>query len=199
MDQRNLVNIHRHYPDLSRRRVITVTFFLSMVIHVATIVSFPGIFSIMGLGKKLRAYKVDLIRPPVKEIMKQSKKEQTPVSQIHSEPPQIVREATISLDTRDAAYQPYTKVIKERIFSHWTYPLSAQQKFIQGNLLIVFRLDRKGSLTESRIARSSGYPILDEQALGAISLASPFPPFPENIPVQFLNINASFAYRLTFE
>jgi TonB family protein len=51
----------------------------------------------------------------------------------------------------------------------------------------------------ARLARSSGYQILDGASLRAIELASPFPPLPDTIPVQFLNINASFTYLLRFE
>jgi outer membrane biosynthesis protein TonB len=36
-------------------------------------------------------------------------------------------------------------------------------------------------------------------ALKAVRSADPFPPFPEDIKVQSLNINASFAYQLRFE
>ena len=135
----------------------------------------------------------------MKEIKKSSKEKDPAISQIHSELPVETKEATISLDTRDPAYHPYTKVIKEKILNYWIYPLSAQQNFIQGDLLIVFRLGRNGNLVDSNIDRSSGHEILDTHALKAIRLATPFPPFPENITVQFLNIKASFAYQLTFE
>jgi len=63
----------------------------------------------------------------------------------------------------------------------------------------VFRLGRDGSLIDCNIEKSSGHTILDKHAIKAIRLANPFPPFPENITVQFLNIHASFAYQLTFE
>lgn len=194
------ININSYHSELKRKQIVPITFLLSIIIHVSIIVAFQGIFPITGFRSKLRAYKVDLIRPPVKEIMKSSKEEKPPaISQIHRKPPVEPREATISLDTRDSTYHPYTKVLKERILNHWIYPLSARQNYIQGTLMIVFRLERDGRLVDCNMARSSGHEILDTQALKAISLASPFPPFPENITVQFLNINTSFTYRLKFE
>ena len=120
-------------------------------------------------------------------------------AEIPGEQPVRTKEATISLETKDPPYHPYTSVLKERILSHWTYPWSARTNLIQGNLLIVFRLDRGGNLIDCHIARPSGHEILDTFALEAIRSASPFPPFPEIIKVQFLNINASFAYQLRFE
>ena len=196
---REASNIHSYYLRPTGKRIIATTLLLSTVIHIISILYLPGIFSLAGLGVKPRAYKVDLIRPPMDEINQDSKQETARVSQIHSEPALEVKEATISLDTKDSTYSPYATVIKERIFSYWVYPLSAQQNLMQGSLLIVFRLDRDGNLMASTIARSSGHTILDEHALNAVRSADPFPPFPEVLPVQFLNINASFIYRLSRE
>jgi len=196
MDQ---ININNYYSDLKRKKIIPITFLLSIIFHVCAIIAFQDIFYITEFKTKLRTYRVDLIRPPVKEIMKSSKENSPAINQIHSEPPIETKEATISLDTKDSTYHPYAKVLKERILNHWIYPLSARRSFIQGDLLIAFRLDRDGNLIDCNIARSSGHEILDTHALKAIRFASPFPPFPENITVQFLNINASFTYQLTFE
>ena len=193
------INSNSIFSDIKGKRIILITFLISIIIHVSAIIAFQGIFPLTWFKSKLRAYKVNLIRPPIKEILKSSEKNDSAISQIHIEPPVEIKEATISLDTRDPTYHPYTKVIKERIFNYWIYPLSARQNFIQGSLLIVFRLDSDGNLIGCNIARSSGHEILDSHALKAIKLANPFPPFPENITVQFLNINASFAYQLKFE
>jgi len=194
----DLMNIHSYYL-LKGKRIIPITFFISIIIHIGIIIAFQGIFPFSLLRAERRTYKVDLIRPPIKEIKKNSKESDPAISQIHSELPVKTKEATISLDTKDPTYHPYTKVIKEKIYNSWIYPLSAQQNFIQGSLLIVFRLDKNGNLIDCNIDRSSGHEILDTQALKAIRLANPFPPFPENITVQLLNINASFVYQLTFE
>jgi len=204
MDQ---MNINSYYSEVKGKRIILITFFLSIIIHIGVIIVLQGIFPFTILRAELRTYKVDLIRPPMKEIKKSSKEKDPAISQIHSELPVETKEATISLDTTDPTYHPYTKMIKEKILNYWIYPLSAQQNFIQGDLLIVFRLGRDGNLIDSNIDRSSGHEILDTHALKAIRLdalkairlATPFPPFPENITVQFLNIKASFAYQLTFE
>jgi len=192
------MNIHSYFV-LNQKRIIPITFFLSIIIHIGIIIAFQSIFPFSLLRAERRTYKVDLIRPPIKEIKKHSQESDPAISQIHSELPVESKEATISLNTKDPTYHPYTKIIKEKIFHYWIYPLSAQQDFIQGSLLIVFRLGRDGSLIDCNIEKSSGHTILDKHAIKAIRLANPFPPFPENITVQFLNIHASFAYQLTFE
>lgn len=198
-ERRKTVNITKYFDNLEGRQVIILSLALSLLVHVALLTGLQGMFPGTWFKDKLRAYKVDLIRPPMDEVKKTKMEEPTPVKQIHSEPPEEPREATISLDTKDSTYMPYTKIIKEKIRSHWIYPLSAQENLIQGNLTVLFRLDRGGDLIACDLVRSSNHEILDTYALKAIRAAKPFPPFPENIRVEFLNINASFAYQLEFE
>ncbi len=193
------MNITDYFANLEGRWIVIFSFTLSLLIHVVIITALQGFFPTTWFKDKLRTYKVELIRPPMNQIMKTKVEELTPVMQIHSEPPEEPREATISLDTKNTTYMPYTKVIKERIRSHWIYPLSGRENLIQGTLTVLFRLDRGGNLIACKLARSSNYEILDRYALEAIRAANPFPPFPENIRVEFLNINASFAYQLQFE
>ncbi len=197
--RRRAVNITDYLSDLEGRHIFILAFSLSMVIHIIAILVLQGMFPGPWLRSALRTYTVDLIRPPVQEIMKNKREEFPPVRQIHTEPPLEPKEATISLDTKDTAYVPYTTVLKEKIRSHWVYPLYAQENLIQGTLITFFRLDSGGNLVDVRVVRSSEYEILDKHALKAIRSANPFPPFPESIAVDFLNINASFAYQLQFE
>jgi len=65
--------------------------------------------------------------------------------------------------------------------------------------LVAFRIDSFGNLISCEINKASGYKILDDYALEAIRLANPFPPFPDSLDLQFLNINASFSYQLSLE
>jgi protein TonB len=193
------VNIVDYFSNLQGRRIVLGAFLVSVLIHVGALAVLQGVFPGTWFKPKLRTYKVELIRPPMEEITKAKKEEFPAVTQIHTEPPEEPSEATISLDTKDSTYIPYTKVLKQRIRSHWIYPLSARENLIQGSLVILFRLDSGGNLIACNPVRSSKHEILDRYALDAIRSANPFPPFPENITVEFLNINASFAYVLQFE
>jgi len=186
------------YPGLTQKRIILIAFLASTVIHAGVLVGSPNIFMAGRNKTELRSFKVDLIRPPMDEIREQSKQSQPQISKPPLPNVQEKEEATISLETTDALYRPYAQMVKERIQQQWAYPAAAQNRYIQGDLTIIFRIERNGRLVNSHIARSSGYRMLDEFSLQAVELASPFPPFPEAIPVKFLNINASFAYRLKY-
>ena len=199
MDQVESIKINSYQSGIERRHIIPLTFLLSVVIHIIAFICIQGVLPDNLFSGKLRNYKVDLIMPSSEEPAENKKNSLPDNKQIKGKPQTQVKEATISLDTDDEIYVPYAGVIKERIFYHWVYPLSAKNRNMQGDLLIALRLDNNGNLIECNVIQPSKYKILDEHALKAISLANPFPPFPENIVLDFLNINASFSYQLNFK
>ena len=103
---------------------------------------------------------------------------------------------TISLDSREEHFVEYLARLKRRIQRLWEYPEEAVKHGISGELLILFTLNRAGSLTYIRLAQSSGYPVLDEEALRAVKVSAPFDPFLAQMGDEPLNISASFHYDL---
>ena len=193
------ITINSYQSGLKRRHIIHLTFLLSVIIHIITFIAIQGVLPNNLFNAKIRTYKVDLIMPSSEELTENKKTTSPDYEQIEKKSQTQVREATISLDTDDEIYAPYARVIKERIFYHWVYPLAAQDSNIQGDLLIVLRLDNNGNCIKCDVTQPSGYKILDDHALEAIRMANPFPPFPDSLNLQFLNINASFSYQLDFK
>ncbi len=103
---------------------------------------------------------------------------------------------TVSLDSREEQFVDYLGRLKRRVQRVWDYPEEAIRHGIGGELLMVFTLNEAGGLTYIRLVQSSGYPILDEEALRAVKLAAPFEPFPPEMGHEPLNIRASFHYNL---
>lgn len=103
---------------------------------------------------------------------------------------------TIDLDSRERQFVDYLSRLKIRIQREWDYPEEAQRSGISGELLMVFTLNKAGSLTFIRLVRSSGFPILDEEALRAVKISAPFEPFSSQMGDEPLNIQASFYYSL---
>jgi TonB family protein len=87
---------------------------------------------------------------------------------------------TLSLNTSELKYQRYLMDMKKRIEFYWEYPSLAARNGWQGNLMINFKINRDGSVSDISLERSSGYPMLDDAAMTAVRLAAPFPPFPGN-------------------
>jgi periplasmic protein TonB len=66
--------------------------------------------------------------------------------------------------------------IRDRILANLHYPTIARRKGWSGKVEIAFTIMPDGSIQEMRILASSGYPLLDEQAIEAIRQAAPFTP-----------------------
>jgi TonB family protein len=179
---------------------IKVCLVVSFLFHAITILALHDTFHLKWTVEQPRTYKVDLIRAPVEDL----DPDETPGADIsqteeESEPPPTLDQDTISLDTKDKRYVSYARLIKARIGSQWRYPSTARDRLIEGQLMVLFSLVKEGQLIEIRVLDPSGYAVLDEEAVRAIKVAAPFPPFPDHVTVKRLNIQASFDYRLTGE
>jgi TonB family protein len=178
--------------------ILRVTLIISLLLHVMMSLVFQKFHPFSWTGERLKTYRVDLIRSAVEDLDNHNLSE-SDIERIKQDRRALQAEDqdTISLDTRDKRYAPYTRVIKAKIMGEWTYPAEARENLIEGRLLAVFTLARDGHMMGISIAESSGYPILDSEVVRAIRSAAPFPPFPGHIKVSRLNIRASFDYRVT--
>lgn len=102
----------------------------------------------------------------------------------------------IALDTPDPKYQDYFRQIRERIQSKWIYPYEASSRGIGGELQIDFGIAKSGELQFIERRRTSGVELLDDYAIRAVQLASPFPPVPDAISKGGLPINGTFRYLI---
>lgn len=105
---------------------------------------------------------------------------------------------TISLDTQEFKYASYFAQIKRKIELVWSYPPEAGRQGLFGKLLLKFTILKDGTLADMKLIDSAGHQILDEEALRAVKMASPYPPFPKRIDKEKLNIVASFSYYPAF-
>ena len=175
---------------------MVISLVVSSFFHGVFVLAFQDAFPWAFSEEKLRTYKVELIRAPVDDLEKDdlSDGEMGKTEEASSKPAET--QDTISLDTRDKRYISYARVIRDRIMGHWRYPQEARENLIEGKLLVLFSLNRAGSLMGIRILRSSEHAILDDEALRAIRAAGPFPSFPGHITVTRLNVKANIDYRI---
>lgn len=104
-------------------------------------------------------------------------------------------EDAIRLDTREPKYISYFTSIKRAIEIVWVYPEPALRNGLQGKLVLEFTILADGQLEDARLLRSSGFSILDEEAVRAVRAAAPFQPIPPWIGKKRLPIIASFEYH----
>jgi protein TonB len=101
---------------------------------------------------------------------------------------------TVSLDDRRPRFMEYLARLKQRIASEWTYPEDAQRVGVSGDVEIEFTLNPAGTLVYIQLTRSSGFPVLDNEALRAVKNAAPYDPFPRQMGAEPLNIVGQFTY-----
>jgi periplasmic protein TonB len=80
-------------------------------------------------------------------------------------------------------------LIRTRVASRVRYPALARRLGWEGQVKVEFTVLLSGEISNLHVAKSSGHPILDRQALRAVEVAAPFPPPPViatlTLPVNF--------------
>ena len=66
---------------------------------------------------------------------------------------------------------------------------------LAGKLKLRFVLREDGSLSRMELLDSSGYRILDDEAMAAVTKAAPFNPFPPGFKQKLLRIDGTFIYE----
>ncbi len=117
----------------------------------------------------------------------------------HTYPPNVEKGDTISLNTRSFKYISYFTHIKRKIELVWEYPRLAVQLGEEGRLILRFTILKDGRLAGVKLIESSGYRLLDEEAIRAVKAAAPYPPIPDRLKKDHLNILANFTYTLGFK
>jgi TonB family protein len=99
-----------------------------------------------------------------------------------------------TLNAPEVQYAGYFDSIRRKIELIWQYPYDAAVAGIGGELLLDFVVGRNGRVEKVELLRSSGYKVLDDEALNAVRKASPFGPIPKDYDVPELLIRGRFIY-----
>lgn len=105
---------------------------------------------------------------------------------------------TVSINTDDLRYLSYMLRLKQRIELIWRYPPEAVAAGIHGDLLLNFTIRQDGQLTDVTLIQSSGYRVLDEEAIQAVRAAAPYAPLPESWHQDRITVTGNFIYYGSF-
>ncbi len=103
---------------------------------------------------------------------------------------------TLMLNTSELKYQKYLIELRHKIEQYWEYPRSAAMRGWEGKLFIDFTIKKDGTVSDIRLSRSSRYAILDDAAITALKLSTPFSTFPKDFDIDELKIHGQFVYSL---
>ncbi len=90
----------------------------------------------------------------------------------------------------------YSQVVQMRILENIAYPVAGKGAGFQGTVKLGLKLSYKGELLGAKVISSSGYKILDDNALKTARSISSYPPFPPAIDSEDLWIEVPIAYKL---
>ena len=105
-------------------------------------------------------------------------------------------EDSVTLDTDEFKFISYNRWLKIKVESVLKYPELAAVSGYQGALFIKFDILKDGSLGDVEVLKSSGYKILDDEALRSIRAAAPFQPLPEEWKMERYSIRAAVIFYL---
>lgn len=102
----------------------------------------------------------------------------------------------ISNNGDDCTMLQYTDMIRQKIQSAIIYPLEARKGGIEGRPIVRFTITSNGELVRVELIQTSGFSILDEEAVAAIKRASPFPEIPKSLQKETLTCVQGLAFVL---
>jgi len=137
--------------------------------------------------------KLDQVPPKVEPSKVEPPKATTmPESQVASKPPAARTPVTTLQASGVATGNPYLALVQRRISEQWTAPpVDITSQSLQ--VVVKFRLDRSGKVTNIDIERKSGNDYYDLAARRAVLLANPLPSFPDNMSQPYFDAHFSFA------
>ncbi|PYM04708.1 MAG: hypothetical protein DMD82_13610 [Candidatus Rokuibacteriota bacterium] len=106
----------------------------------------------------------------------------------------VVEGEPIPLDTKDPKFRAYFRTLRRQIKERWRYPREAADKNIQGQVVLEFGIAKDGQLDHVTVRSSSGADVLDDHAVMAVRLASPFPAVPDQIGPAGIPVLVIFEY-----
>ncbi len=105
----------------------------------------------------------------------------------------------VDINTQEYRFVGYTTAMRKALSLVWTYPSEAARRGQEGQVDVVFGIDRTGETSKIKVVRTSGYPLLDHAIIEALKIAS-FPPPPDGFidPEKKIKLlKGRFYYSLT--
>jgi len=108
-------------------------------------------------------------------------------------PVSVAAPSKASGETRDS----YLGRVLAQLNRFKQYPRAARQARIEGVVMLHFVMDADGKVQSFEIAKSSGRPVLDAEALALIQRAQPLPALPPEFPTRTLDAVVPIEFSLS--
>jgi periplasmic protein TonB len=111
-------------------------------------------------------------------------------------PPQEEQEAKAPPKVSAEVVRKWQMTVNTRLNQYKRYPAEARARHNEGRVIVAFTLDTEGHVVNSKIVKSSGSSILDQETLDLITRAQPYPVPPNGTGGQDLFLQVPIAYGL---
>lgn len=95
------------------------------------------------------------------------------------------------VDLPSFKYDYYLGLIKNKVDNRWSQPVTHSNT---RKALIEFTINRKGDVSNVKVADSSGDRYFDQTAMRAVTLSTPFPPLPRGYKGDSLKVHYRFIF-----
>ena len=135
--------------------------------------------------------------PPQPEVIAVAPKTEAPAAAFTTPPPAPAPPKVLGPTQQelDAARAGYANALARALEKNIQYPRIATMRGWQGTVIVWLKLDKNGSIAQSSIKTSSGFDVLDQQALEAVK-RTPLPLPPAVLRDQISEITVPVAFQL---
>ncbi len=106
--------------------------------------------------------------------------------------PAPAQSTVIVPDVNDFPFLYYLNIIQKNVSANWNFEYEGM---VHQKVVVFFKIDKSGKVYDSKVEKSSGIAFLDQSALRAVLLSSPFPPLPDEYNGNFLGIHFGFEFK----
>lgn len=103
---------------------------------------------------------------------------------------------TVWLDTEQDLLNSFMRRFRTNVYLVWDYPAEALRQMQQGTCLLRITINRQGDVENVQLLESSGYPLLDREAMESVKQGATYGPLPRAYPHDQLKIMAFFQYGI---
>lgn len=129
------------------------------------------------------------LSPITAAITPAEQKPEAPSKPPSPEPPPV------AIDTQQLKAE-YGALLAQEIAKHKQYPMLAKKTKQQGNVVLQVQITGLGKLIDAQVYQSSGYALLDNQAMDMVKKATPFSQPPSNLGNGDLTLLVPVSFRL---
>ncbi len=153
--------------------------------------------------KKVKEKKTEIKKDVIAIAPKKKKAEAKPTPKLKEIPqpapaavptvaPVPAQSTVITPDVNDFPFLYYLNIIQKNVSANWNFEYAGA---VHQKVVVFFKIDKNGQVYDSKVEKSSGISFLDQSALRAVLLSSPFPPLPDEYNGTFLGIHFGFEFK----